>query len=30
MMIFGESLRVIGQRTVLAAERKIEALREWE
>src|SRR6478672_2001571 len=30
MMIFGESLRGIGQRTVLAAERKIEALREWE
>ena len=30
MMIFGESLRVIGQRTVLAAERKIEALRGWK
>ena len=30
MMIFGESLRVIGQRTVLAAERKIEARRDWK
>ena len=30
MMIFGESLRVIGQGTVLAAERKIKALRDWK
>src|SRR5205085_3564902 len=30
MMIFGEPLRVIRQRTVLAAERKIEARRGWK
>src|SRR5207245_5199633 len=29
MMIFGETLRVIGQRAVLAAKRKIEASRDW-
>src|SRR5207245_2194547 len=28
MMIFGETLRVIGERAVLTAERKIEACRE--
>src|SRR5947207_1689103 len=30
MMIFGETLRVIRQRAVLAAERKIEAGRDWK
>lgn len=30
VMIFGETLRVIGQRAVLAAEWKIETRRDWE
>ena len=30
LMIFRETLRVIGERAVLAAERKIEAGREWK